>query len=87
LQVDWHKHPLAESWSLQEIEEQIFHEAVEQGALVTCGSWFFSDSVVQQDKMFFRATYASAPSDQIDAAIQRFGVAVRKVFGLQNKLA
>jgi aromatic amino acid aminotransferase I len=86
MQVDWRQHPLAESWSLTEIENQIFMAAVDKGALVTCGSWFFSDSTLTPQQMFFRATFAAAPADQIDAAIQRFGEAVRQVFGLQNKL-
>jgi aromatic amino acid aminotransferase I len=81
--VDWRKHPQADSWSHDAIEEQIFMMSIEKGALVTRGSWFFADEGEEQDKMFFRATFAAAPFDQIDLAIQRFGAAVREVFGLE----
>lgn len=84
MRVHWRLHPSAATLSLQSIEEQIFLASVDQGALVTCGSWFFADSTSTQEQMFFRATFAAAPADQIDAAIQRFGQAVRLVFGVQN---
>jgi hypothetical protein len=58
--------------------------SVERGALVTKGSWFYADEGFrEQDGMFFRATFAAAPFDQIDLAIQRFGAAVRDVFCLE----
>ena len=57
--------------------------SVDQGALVTRGSWFAAD-LGPQKRMFFRATFAAAPFDQIDAAIKRFGTAVREVFGLET---
>ncbi|KAF2675222.1 PLP-dependent transferase [Microthyrium microscopicum] len=86
MKVDWKKHPLAASWTHQEIEEQIFMAGVDHGSLVTCGSWFYADDDVEEEQMFFRATYAAAPFDQIDLAIQRFGEALRDVFGLQNQI-
>jgi aromatic amino acid aminotransferase I len=59
--------------------------SVERGALVTKGSWFYADEGYrEQDGMFFRATFAAAPFEQIDLAIQRFGAAVRDVFGLHD---
>ena len=86
MEVDWKKHPLAESWSLLDIEEQIFMASIRHGALVTRSSWFFADSTKEQKQMFFRATFAAAPFDQIDLAIKRFGDAVREVFDLKNRL-
>jgi hypothetical protein len=59
--------------------------SIDRGALVTKGSWFFADEGFrQQDGMIFRATFAAAPEGQIDLAIQRFGAALRDVFGLQS---
>ena len=84
LQVDWRKHPRAGELPHEAIEEQVFMASVERGALVTKGSWFYADEGYrEQDGMFFRATFAAAPFDQIDLAIQRFGAAVRDVFGLE----
>ena len=37
---------------------------------------------LENDKLFFRATYAAAPFDQIKEAIKRFGDAVRDSFGV-----
>jgi aromatic amino acid aminotransferase I len=59
--------------------------SIEHGALVTCGSWFSANSNCQQSSIFFRATFAAAPFDQIEAAIKRFGEAVREVFGLEKQ--
>jgi aromatic amino acid aminotransferase I len=84
LEVDWRRHPLAASWAHDEIEEQIFMASIDHGALVTRGSWFFASSDTEQPSMFFRATFAAAPFEQIDAAIKRFGDAIREVFGLEK---
>lgn len=46
------------------------------------GSWFYAERDVEHDTMFFRATYAAAPSDKIQEAIRRFGLAIRENFGL-----
>lgn len=67
---------------MTEIEEEIFMAAVDQGALVMPGSWFYAEKDVRHDTLFFRATYAAAPFDQIHEAIRRFGVAVRLSFAL-----
>jgi aromatic amino acid aminotransferase I / 2-aminoadipate transaminase len=84
LKVDWKKHPQADSWKQDDIEEQIFMTGIEHGSLVTRGSWFAFDSEKKQKDMFFRATFAAAPNDQIELAIQRFGDAIREVFQLQK---
>ena len=56
--------------------------SIDQGALVMRGSWFYAENDVQHDTMFFRATYAAAPFDKIQEAIERFGEAVKVSFGL-----
>jgi len=82
LEVDYTKHPLAGQLSLEDIEERIFMAGIDEGALVTRGTWFSANPVADQKTMFFRTTYAAAPGEQIHLAIQRFGQAIRKEFGL-----
>ena len=82
MRVDFHKHPHFGVKSTMEIEEDIFMRAIEHGALVMRGSWFYADPDAELDSMFFRATYAAAPADKITEAIHRFGMAVRESFGL-----
>lgn len=82
LEVDYTKHPMAGKMSLEDIEERIFMASIDEGALVTRGTWFSANPVADQKTMFFRATYAAAPGEHINLAIQRFGQAIRKEFGL-----
>ncbi|KAF2099648.1 PLP-dependent transferase [Rhizodiscina lignyota] len=82
MQVDWKKHPHAKTKSVTELEEEIFMASIEHGSLVMRGSWFYAENDIEHDTMFFRATYAAAPSDKIVEAIKRFGDAVRESFGL-----
>ncbi len=83
LKVDWHKHPAAKTKSILDIEEEVFLAAVEQGVLVSKGSWFTAEreSFVLED-LFFRATFAAASADKMTEAIERFGIAIREIFGL-----
>lgn len=83
LQVDWRKHPHASTKSITEIEEEIFLAAVDKGALVIRGSWFYAEPDAKHENMFFRASFAAAPSDKIQEGIRRFGEAVRESFQLQ----
>ncbi len=46
------------------------------------GSWFRAEGDVDKD-MFFRATFAAAPGDQVAEAIRRFGEALRGEFGIE----
>jgi aromatic amino acid aminotransferase I len=70
--------------SIRDLEEELFLAAVEYGVLTGKGSWFAAerDHFDPQD-LFFRATFAAATGEKMTEAIERFGVAVRKVFGLQ----
>ncbi|KAH7254912.1 Aromatic/aminoadipate aminotransferase 1 [Fusarium solani] len=84
LQVDWKKHPSASSRSITEIEHEIFMTSIEHRALVIKGSFFYANKAEEHDALFFRTTYAAAPSDKIHEAIRRFGDAVRESFGLEQ---
>ncbi|OJJ47237.1 hypothetical protein ASPZODRAFT_64803 [Penicilliopsis zonata CBS 506.65] len=82
IEVDWRKHPKIASKTHDEIEEAIFMAAVERGVLVSRGSWFKADGSVKEEKMFFRATFATASEEQIFQAISRLADAVKQEFGL-----
>ena len=69
---------------LQEIEESIFLAAVAKGVLCSRGSWFRAQKG-SDTELFFRTTFAAAPAEQIVAAIQRFGEALRDEFGITEK--
>ncbi|RSM03852.1 hypothetical protein CDV31_010318 [Fusarium ambrosium] len=83
LQIDWKKHPNASSKSITEIEHEIFMASIEHRALVIKGSFFYAKKAEEHDTLFFRTTYAAAPSDKIHEAIRRFGDAVREIFRLE----
>ncbi|KAJ5647086.1 Aromatic amino acid aminotransferase [Penicillium lividum] len=83
IEVDWRKHPgVAAGKTRDTIEEEIFLSAVDNSVLLSRGSWFKADSSATMEKMFFRATYASASTDQIDEAISRFSTTLRQQFDL-----
>ncbi|CAK4033232.1 Aromatic amino acid aminotransferase [Lecanosticta acicola] len=82
LEIDWKRHPHANTMRLDEIEEAIFQKIVDHGTLLMKGSWFCADRSAPRDTMFFRATYAAAGFDQIDEATRRFGEALRDEFGV-----
>ncbi|KAI9891023.1 MAG: Aromatic/aminoadipate aminotransferase 1 [Vezdaea aestivalis] len=86
MEIDYHKHPQASTQSLKQIEDTLFHAAVGSGVLVLPGSWFRADKdEAKSNRMFWRATFAAAASEQMDEAMRRFGAAVREVFGLNAK--
>lgn len=84
LRIDYTKHPAYPKKSIDEIEDEIFHRNIEHGTLLMKGSWFMAEQGLEKDKLFFRATYAAAPFEQIEEAIRRLGEAVRDVFGLEK---
>ncbi|KKK19848.1 hypothetical protein ARAM_005446 [Aspergillus rambellii] len=82
IQINWEKHPGLSSGKTREaIEEEVFHAAVKNGVLVSRGSWFKAKGL-DENKMFFRTTFAAASSENITEAIKRFGDALRTEFGL-----
>lgn len=83
IKIDWRKHPSKEGKSMLEIEDEIFHAAIERGTLISKGSWFRAETGNPGDDMFFRTTFAAAPADQVAEAIERFGTALRAVFRLE----
>jgi aromatic amino acid aminotransferase I len=83
LQVDYRKHPKFKDLDVLEIEERVFLRAIDEGALVMRGSWFYADTEARHDTLFFRATYAAAPGEKIEEGVRRCGGAVRKEFGLE----
>ena len=67
------------------MEDEIFLKNIEHKALLLKGSWFVGEKGVGEEKLFFRATYAAAPFEQIREAVRRFGVALREVFHLSDE--
>lgn len=83
MEIDWRKHPgVAAGKTHAAIEEEIFLSSVNEGVLVSRGSWFKPDHDIAEKKMFFRATFAAASSEKIDEAISRFAGSLRTQFGL-----
>ncbi|KAI5210419.1 putative aromatic aminotransferase Aro8 [Aureobasidium subglaciale] len=79
------KDDAARQQNLLDIEHAIFETATEEQVLVAKGSFFktalYKDGPVD-DGVYFRMTFAAAPEDQIEEAVRRFGVAIKREFGL-----
>lgn len=84
--MNWAKHPDAKTKSLLEIEEAIWAETIQHGALVARGSWFSVSQDEPLQDVFFRITFAAAPLDQIAVAVERFGKALKDAFRLDVDL-
>ncbi|KAK3671220.1 Aromatic/aminoadipate aminotransferase 1 [Recurvomyces mirabilis] len=82
LKVDWKEHPKFPGIEPEEVEEALFQANIRRGTLLMKGSWFVGEKGLKAEEMFFRATYAAAPSEGIREAVRRFGEAVREVFGV-----
>lgn len=80
--VDHTKYPSTNTKTLLELEDEVFLAAIDEGVLVSKGSWFIAEreSFVPRE-LFLRATFAAASEENMTKAIERFGVAVRKIFG------
>ncbi|KAF2266018.1 PLP-dependent transferase [Lojkania enalia] len=85
LQIDFRKHPDYPEKGVEEIEERVFERAIQCGALVMRGSWFYACAEEEHGTLFFRATFAAAPFERIEEGIRRFGKAVREEFGLGRR--
>ncbi|UKZ52204.1 hypothetical protein TrVGV298_005979 [Trichoderma virens] len=79
--IDHTKHPKADSSSLLEIEQEIFDSCIKSGVLVARGSWFLTEKDSALPGLYFRATFAAASAENMNAAIARFGQAVKDSFG------
>ena len=84
IKINWQQHPGKDSKSLLEIEDEIFHAAIDRGALTSKGSWFRAETDHPGKDVFFRTTFAAAPPDKVEEAIKRFGGALRAVFNLEQ---
>ncbi|KAL7914395.1 pyridoxal phosphate-dependent transferase [Trichoderma velutinum] len=58
-----------------DIEEAIFEKAMENGVLVSRGSWFLND-ITEVHGVNFRMTFAAASEDALDRAVLRFRLAI-----------
>lgn len=85
--VDYQQHPAYPRKRRDVIEEEIFHAIVAHGTLLMKGSWFCPEGQTEGDDMFFRATYAAAPFEDIREGVRRLGEAFRDVFGLERSAA
>jgi aromatic amino acid aminotransferase I len=84
MQIDFTKHPDYPEKSIEAIEESIFFRNIQHGTMCMRGSWFYADAEESHDTLFFRATYAAAPSDKMEEGIRRLGESVREEFGLEK---
>ncbi|KAK6434239.1 Aromatic/aminoadipate aminotransferase 1 [Oleoguttula sp. CCFEE 5521] len=81
--VDYRKHPAYPRKSRADIEEEIFHAIIGHGTLLMKGSWFSPDGQGEGDDMYFRATYAATPLEDIQEGVRRLGEAFREVFAIE----
>lgn len=89
LEVEWKKHPRARDLGFLDLEDGIWKKGIEKRALLIKGSLFKADfgwgkDKGEEERMFFRATYAAAPEGMIKEAVRRFGEALREEFGLSQ---
>ncbi|CAH0002155.1 unnamed protein product [Clonostachys byssicola] len=82
LKLDHSRHPDFPKRSLEEIEQEIFEEAVNQGVLFARGSWFRAEPDTPIENIFFRLSFSTATKENLTKAVQRLSAAIRKSFGL-----
>jgi len=82
ININWHLHPQASTTPMLDIEDEVFHAAIDRGVLCTKGSWFRAEADGGTE-MFLRTTFASASAENIREAIRRLGEALRTVFRLE----
>jgi aromatic amino acid aminotransferase I len=82
LEVDHTKHPQFGKKTILELEEEIFLSGVEEGVLVSRGSWFLCERNKAPERLLFRATFAAASNEKMAEAMERFAGAVKKSFGI-----
>lgn len=81
IKLDHSRHPKYPERSLEEIELEIFEEAVREGVLFARGSWFRAEPDIPQENVYFRVSFSTATQEQMTKAIQRLGQAIKKSFG------
>ncbi|KAJ5139922.1 hypothetical protein N7448_003330 [Penicillium atrosanguineum] len=81
IEIDWKSHPLYKTGAgHQKIQQTIFDSAVQKKVFLVPGTCFWSASELPEDRMFFRATYASASQEDLVEAARRFGDALKDEF-------
>ncbi|KAJ0114029.1 hypothetical protein J7T55_007863 [Diaporthe amygdali] len=66
-----------------QLEEEIFSQARRSGVLISKGSWFVP-VVDESCGIYFRLTFAAAPRDELEPAIQRLGDALGRKFSTRH---
>ena len=87
IRLDLTKHPeaISEKSNLRiqqsslDIEDRIYTEARKCGVIVSRGSWF-DCAIRKTSSIYFRLTFAAAPSDVLESGIKRFGVTLEAEF-------
>lgn len=67
-----------------DLEDEVFHAAIDRGVLCSKGSWFRAEADGGVD-MYFRMTFAAAPMDKLTEGVKRFGDALRASFELAEE--
>ncbi|KAJ5636087.1 uncharacterized protein N7484_009400 [Penicillium longicatenatum] len=81
IEIKWKSHPLYKTGSDHPtIQKAIFNSAVKHKVFVTPGSCFWAESDAVEDRMFFRATYASASKEDLTEAARRLASAIKAEF-------
>jgi aromatic amino acid aminotransferase I len=60
----------------------IFQKCLSEKVLVVPGDVFKANKSDQNDKVFFRGTFAAVPLDKLEIGIQRLGKALDDIFNL-----
>ena len=88
------KHPKYEEWGrdVAKVENAIYEQGIKQGCLMIPGLWFKSigqsnppqkvSPKSDENKVFFRGTYAAVPLDELVRGLEKMGNAVKVEFGL-----
>ena len=80
LRIEHSKHPDYPSRSIEDIEEQVFKCAVNNGVLCARGSWFKTEPTMPAKGIFLRITFASPTEEAMSKAMERLGRAVRDCY-------
>lgn len=62
------------------IENEIYHSAIEKGALIIPGSWFRANPDIEVQEVTFRVSFAPIPAADIVEMMKRFSAALKAVF-------
>ncbi|GMM33286.1 hypothetical protein DASC09_006110 [Saccharomycopsis crataegensis] len=66
------------------LEKDIYETTIQKNALLVPGSWFevLEEGEKPSTNIFFRATYAATNVEVLDKGLERFGAAIKQVWGL-----